>query len=73
MEDFVIRALIEALRDGELSATKKQGIITRIPKGDKDKNLIKKTETHFSSKRCIKHRILLHCKQNQNSFAIVDK
>ena len=47
MGDFVIRALIKSLRDGELSATQKQGIITRIPKGDKDKNLIKKNGDPF--------------------------
>ena len=37
--DFVVRALNEAFRDGELSATQKQGIITCIPKGDKNKDL----------------------------------
>ena len=31
----------ESFRDGELSATQKQGIITCIPKGDKNKDFIK--------------------------------
>ena len=39
--DFVVRALNESFRDGELSATQKQGIITCIPKGDKNKDFIK--------------------------------
>ena len=34
--DFVVRALNESFSDGELSATQKQGIITCIPKGDKN-------------------------------------
>ena len=34
--DFVARAFNEAFRDGELSATRKQG-----PKGDKNKDFIK--------------------------------
>ena len=34
--DFVVRALNESYRDGELSATQKQGIIICIPKGDKN-------------------------------------
>ena len=38
--DFVVRALNESFRDGELSATQKQGIITCIPKGDKNKDFI---------------------------------
>ena len=38
--DFVVRALNEAFTDGELSATQKQGIITCIPKGDKNKDFI---------------------------------
>ena len=40
--DFVVRDLNEAFRDGELSATQKQGIIYCIPKGDKNKDFIKK-------------------------------
>ena len=36
--DFVARTFNEAFRDGELSATRKQGIITCIPKGDKNKD-----------------------------------
>ena len=48
--DFVVRALNESFRDGELSATQKQGIITCIPKGDKNKDFIKKLEANFSSK-----------------------
>ena len=39
---FVVRALNESFRDGEQSATQKQGIITCIPKGDKNKDFIKK-------------------------------
>ena len=39
--DFVVRALNESFREGELSATQKQGIITCIPKGDKNKDCIK--------------------------------
>ena len=45
--DFVVRALNESLRDGELSATQKQGIITCIPKGDKNKDFIKKIGGQF--------------------------
>ena len=41
LEVFVVRALNESFRDGELSATQKQGIITCIPKGDKNKDFIK--------------------------------
>ena len=41
--DFVVRALNESFRDGELSATQKQGIITCIPKGDKNKIIKSKT------------------------------
>ena len=38
---FVVRALNESFRDGELSVTQREGIITCIPKQDKPKNLIK--------------------------------
>ena len=38
---FVVRALNESYRDGELSATQKEGLITCIPKGDKPKEFIK--------------------------------
>ena len=38
--DFVVRALNEAFRERELSATQKQGIITCIPKADKNKDFI---------------------------------
>ena len=41
IRDFVVRALNEAFRDGELSATQKQDIITCIHKGDKNKDFIK--------------------------------
>ena len=51
--DFFVRALNEAFRDGELSATQKQGILTCIPKGDKNKEFIKELEANFSSKCCL--------------------
>ena len=38
---FVVRALNESFRDGELSVTQREGIITCIPKQDKPKHLIK--------------------------------
>ena len=38
---FVVRALNEAYRDGELSATQKEGLITCIPKGDKPREYVK--------------------------------
>ena len=38
---FVVRALNEGFRKGELTATQKQGIITCIPKGDKSRDEIK--------------------------------
>ena len=37
---FVVRSLNEAFREGELSTTQKEGIITCIPKGDKPKEFI---------------------------------
>ena len=39
--DFVIRALNESFREGELSTTQKEGIIICIPKQDKPKEYIK--------------------------------
>ena len=39
---FVVRSLNKAFEDGELSTTQKEGIITRIPKGDKPTDNIKK-------------------------------
>lgn len=38
---FVVRALNESFRKGELTSTQKQGIITCIPKGDKSRDEIK--------------------------------
>lgn len=38
---FVVRALNEAYRDGELSTTQKEGVITCIPKEDKPKEFVK--------------------------------
>lgn len=38
---FVVRALNESFKDGQLSSTQKEGIITCIPKGDKDKEYLK--------------------------------
>ena len=38
---FVVRALNESYRDGELSSTQKEGLITCIPKGNKPKEYIK--------------------------------
>jgi len=38
---FVVRALNECYNKGELSPALKQGIITRIPKGDKPKHYMK--------------------------------
>ena len=38
---FIVRALNEAYRDGELSATQKEGLITCIPKDNKPKEYIK--------------------------------
>ena len=38
---FVVRALNQAYRDGELSTTQKEGLITCIPKGNKPKEYIK--------------------------------
>ena len=38
---YVVRALNQSFRDGELSATQKEGIITCIPKTDKPKEFIK--------------------------------
>lgn len=38
---FVVRALNQSLKDGELSATQKEGIITCIPKPDKDREFVK--------------------------------
>ena len=37
---FLVRSINYALRKGELSVTQKQGVITCIPKGNKDKQLI---------------------------------
>ena len=39
---FLIRSLNSVFFKGELSITQKQGVITCIPKGDKDKLLLKK-------------------------------
>ena len=38
---FIVRALNQAYKDGELSATQKEGLITCIPKGNKSKEYIK--------------------------------
>lgn len=38
---FVVRALNEAYKHGELSTTQKQGVIICVPKGDKSKEYIK--------------------------------
>ena len=38
---FVVRALNDALKDGELSATQKESVIIYIPKGDKPREYIK--------------------------------
>ena len=38
---FVVKALNESYKDGELSSTQKEGLITCIPKGDKPKEYIK--------------------------------
>ena len=40
IRDFVVRALNEAFRERELSATQKQAIITCNPKADKNKDFI---------------------------------
>ena len=38
---FVVRALNESFKDGELSATQKEGVITCIPKGNKPREFLK--------------------------------
>ena len=38
---FVVRALKDAFKDGELSATQTEGVIICIPKGDKPRECIK--------------------------------
>jgi len=38
---FIVRLLNYAFESGELSVTQKQGVITCIPKGNKDKLLLK--------------------------------
>ena len=38
---FVVRSLNDGFKKGELSTTQKEGVIIRIPKGDKSKDLIK--------------------------------
>ena len=39
--EFLVRAINDSFTKGELSVTQKQGVITCIPKGDKDKLLLK--------------------------------
>ena len=58
MGDFVVRALNEALRDGELSATQKQGKIICILKGHKKigGQFLFKMLCHIGSS-CIANRI----------------
>ena len=46
---FIVNSLNDGFRKGELSSTQKEGVIIRIPKGNKDKQLLKKIgdQSHF--------------------------
>ena len=46
---FIVNSLNDGFRKGELSSTEKEGVIIRIPKGNKDKQLLKKIgdQSHF--------------------------
>ena len=63
--DFVVRALNESFRDGELSATQKQGIITCIPKGDKNKIIKSKTNWRPISLLNVVYKIGSSCIANR--------
>ncbi|WP_419584615.1 hypothetical protein, partial [Thiolapillus sp.] len=46
---FIVNSLNDGFRKGELSSTQKEGVIICIPKGNKDKQLLKKIgdQSHF--------------------------
>ena len=48
--DFLVKSINYGFSNGELSVTQKEGIITCIPKGNKDKQLLKKLAPDFSIK-----------------------
>ena len=50
---FVLRSLNYGFLTNELSVTQKQGIITCIPKGDKDKKILEKLEAHHLIKHVL--------------------
>ena len=64
LKDFMIRAINFSYTNGELSNTQKEGLITCIPKGDKDKQLLKNWRpisllnvTYKITSACIANRI----------------
>ncbi|WP_419629518.1 hypothetical protein, partial [Thiolapillus sp.] len=58
---FIVNSLNDGFRKGELSSTQKEGVIICIPKGNKDKQLLKKLETNLTSKCCVQNRISMYC------------
>ena len=57
---FLFRSMNYAHSIGELSVTQKQGVITCIPKGNKDKSLLQKVETYLSTKCCLQNSIIIN-------------
>ena len=61
---FIVRSLNEGFKNGKMSITQREGIITCIPKGDKPREFLKKLETNFSSKCNIQNRFVMHSESN---------